>query len=274
MIKIDFGSRYYDDFQKVKSIIDCHKLFETGYNDDKQYYYTIYDKLIDPNTSPSEVAKRYINNLEKFFYRQLYNQDEKNLLIENIIEYLNNYADEIIYRLGRNDYATTHQPPKKKEYETWKNLSTEIIIKNRVWFSDNINSIINYLLKLKNELSASLNDSLNNFQPKFVNNFDSINTSIIWFFFAENLLDKGYIDKSILNEYLLHAFEIKSVPQNKFNLKNSPTKKLIYAVFYRYYKDIAGKPHGKQKAYASLLGDYFEGYKTSTVSTNFNKAIY
>jgi hypothetical protein len=45
-------------------------------------------------------------------------------------------------------------------------------------------------------------------------------------------------------------------------------------VFYTYYKDLAGKPYGKQKKYAALLGNYFEGYNTETVSSNFSKAVY
>ena len=42
-------------------------------------------------------------------------------------------------------------------------------------------------------------------------------------------------------------------------------------VFYNYYKNIAGKPYKKQSQYAALLGDYFEGFNTQNVSTNFNK---
>jgi len=56
-----------------------------------------------------------------------------------------------------------------------------------------------------------------------------------------------------------------------FQLKNTTTKQKAITIFYGYYKDIAGKPHGKQKQYAALLGDYFEGYKTENVSSNFNK---
>jgi hypothetical protein len=42
-------------------------------------------------------------------------------------------------------------------------------------------------------------------------------------------------------------------------------------VFYEYYKNVAGKPHKKQSQYAAILGDYFEGFNTQNVSTNFNK---
>ncbi len=43
------------------------------------------------------------------------------------------------------------------------------------------------------------------------------------------------------------------------------------STFYRYYKDVASKPHRKQKQYAALLGDYFKGFSTENVSTNFNQ---
>ena len=42
-------------------------------------------------------------------------------------------------------------------------------------------------------------------------------------------------------------------------------------VFYEYYKNVASKPHRKQKQYVELLCNYFEGFKTENVRTNFNK---
>jgi len=77
-----------------------------------------------------------------------------------------------------------------------------------------------------------------------------------------------------LNEFLKAAFELKTIPKTLFKIKDAPNKVTIEAVFYKYYKNVAGKRHGKQKQYASLLGDYFEGYKTQTVSSNFSKSAY
>jgi hypothetical protein len=74
-----------------------------------------------------------------------------------------------------------------------------------------------------------------------------------------------------LNEYLKAAFELKIKPETLFKIQNAPTKQAILKVFYDYYRNIAGKPHGKQNKYAALLGDYFEGFSTTNVSTNFNK---
>jgi hypothetical protein len=74
--------------------------------------------------------------------------------------------------------------------------------------------------------------------------------------------------------FLKAAFENKEIPETLLKIKNAPKKTTIEAVFYNYYKNVAGKPHRKQPQYAALLGDYFEGYKTKTIITNFSKSIY
>lgn len=269
MTRIDYKSRYYDDFQKAKSILSYDKLFEKGYNDDKEYYYTIFDKLKDSNRSTTEVAKEYIKNIQDFFERELYRDNEKQLLVENLLEYLKYYGNEAILQLGRDD-DVAHQIIKEKKFKTWGDFSVEVILNNRGRFSDNTDSIITYILELKNELLTFFT-SYNSSSFQFSNNFDNVDVEKISSYFIEKLVNTNYLEENELETYLRHAFDLKSGSNKKFNFKNVPTKKKIYEVFYRYYKDIAGKPHGKQKKYASLLGDYFEGYKTSTVSTNFTK---
>jgi hypothetical protein len=110
--------------------------------------------------------------------------------------------------------------------------------------------------------------------PTFTNNFDKINPTEIYKHFKAGLVEKGYLTEQELNEYLKAAFELKTIPETLFKIKDSPKKSVIEAVFYKYYKNVAGKIHRKQKQYAALLGDYFEGYKTSTVSSNFSKSVY
>lgn len=110
-------------------------------------------------------------------------------------------------------------------------------------------------------------------QP-FTNNFDNIKPTEINKHFKAGLVEKGYLTEEELNEYLKTAFELKTIPETLFNIKNAPKKATIEAVFYTYYKNVAGKIHGKQNQYAALLGDYFEGYKTTTVSSNFSKSVY
>jgi hypothetical protein len=103
----------------------------------------------------------------------------------------------------------------------------------------------------------------------FTNNFDQINPTEIYEHFKAGLVEKGYLTEQELNKYLKVAFEIKTVPETLFKLKQTPTKQKIYTVFYTYYKDIAQKKHNTQKKYASLLGDFFEGYNTDIIKTNW-----
>ena len=110
--------------------------------------------------------------------------------------------------------------------------------------------------------------------PTFTNNFDNIESTEIYKHFKAGLVDKGYLTEQELNEYLKAAFEFKTIPQTLFKIKNAPRKAAIEAVFYTYYKNLAGKIHGRQTLYAALLGNYFEGYKTNTVSSNFSKSVY
>lgn len=107
--------------------------------------------------------------------------------------------------------------------------------------------------------------------PTFTNNFDNITPTEIYNHFKAGLVEKGYLTEQELNEYLKAAFELKTIPGTLFKIKDAPTKQKVMKVFYEYYKNIAGKPHKKQSQYAALLGDYFEGYNTQNVSTNFNK---
>jgi len=111
-------------------------------------------------------------------------------------------------------------------------------------------------------------------KPAFTNNFDNIKPTEIYKHFKAGLVDKGYLTEQELNEYLKAAFELKTIPETLFKIKDAPNKAAIEAVFYRYYKNVAGKIHGKQNQYAALLGNYFEGYKTTTVSSNFSKSVY
>ena len=103
----------------------------------------------------------------------------------------------------------------------------------------------------------------------FTNNFDNIKPTEIYKHFKAGLVEKGYLTEQELNEYLKAAFELKIIPETLFKLKHTPTKQKIYTVFYIYYKDIAQKKHERQKEYAALLGDFFEGYKTETIQTNW-----
>lgn len=106
-------------------------------------------------------------------------------------------------------------------------------------------------------------------KPTFENNFDNVEPIEIYKHFKTGLVDKGYLTEQELNEYLKAAFELKTKPEKLFKLKHTPSKQKIYTVFYTYYKDFAQKKHNTQKDYVALLGDFFEGYETKTIRTNW-----
>jgi len=105
----------------------------------------------------------------------------------------------------------------------------------------------------------------------FTNNFDAADEDEIYRYFYDKLVKKKMLTQAELNEFLISAFQENTPPKKRFKLKNVLTKRKVISIFYKYFKDEAQRPHGKQEQYASLLGEYFEGYKTSTIKTNFSK---
>ena len=102
------------------------------------------------------------------------------------------------------------------------------------------------------------------------NNFDSVPIETVLDYFKKGLVDKRYLSLAELHSYLYHAFHIKKIPQEKFKLQGVQSKQKVRSLFGDYYRNLAGKPKGKQKEYAALLGEYFQGYTTENVSTNFS----
>lgn len=104
------------------------------------------------------------------------------------------------------------------------------------------------------------------------NNFDDVDSKDVINHFRV-LVERKYLSEQELNAFLKAAFELNIPPKQSFKIKDAPSKIKIESIFYKYYKNIAGKPHGKQRKYAALLGDYFQGFKTDTVSSNFSKSV-
>ena len=105
----------------------------------------------------------------------------------------------------------------------------------------------------------------------FKNNFDNINEKIVYNHFHQGLVETKLLDVDTLKDYIKAAFEYQKAPKNRFHFERSPAKKIILKVFYHYYLNVAGKPKGLQPEYAALLGDYFNGWNTKTLLTNFSK---
>jgi hypothetical protein len=108
------------------------------------------------------------------------------------------------------------------------------------------------------------------YYKEFKNNFDKVEPSVVFKHFYNGLVKTKCLDTKSLNEYLKLVFEDADKRQ-KFKLKDTGKKQKVINVFYKYYKDVSLNIHGKQRRYAELLGEYFEGYNTNDVYTNFSK---
>lgn len=108
-------------------------------------------------------------------------------------------------------------------------------------------------------------------QSPFKNNIDNVPESKVIEYFSKNLVDKKYLSKEALDSYLKQAFELKTPPTQKFSFENFPTQAKIRKVFYGYFSTTAGKPSGRKLEYVKLLGEYFNGFETSKIESNFSK---
>jgi len=106
---------------------------------------------------------------------------------------------------------------------------------------------------------------------KFKNNFDRVDEEQVYSYFKKHLVESNMLTNEDLKQFLRLAFEEKNATENLFILKGAIPKYKVIKIFYSYYKGEAGKPHGRQKEFAALLGDYFQDYDTHNVSTNFAK---
>lgn len=105
----------------------------------------------------------------------------------------------------------------------------------------------------------------------FVNNLDSTPEEIVNDYFYKSLVAKNYLSNEELDIYLKQAFDDKTLSGPKFSFTNEPARKVMIKIFYLYYKDIAGKPYGRINDYIRLLGDYFVGFDSQKLRTNFSR---
>lgn len=179
---------------------------------------------------------------------------------------------------------------RKELVKTEKILKQELNIGINIFFKDSgqnfiiepglIDSINQMKLKYANKLISIIDYYLDNEQIdkearkkelSFENKFDSVEPMDVFLHFKSFLVDKGYLSELELKKYLKAAFEVRNPPKKLFKIKDAITKKSVTKVFYLYFKNVAGKPHGRQKDYAALLGNYFEGYSTELIITNFSR---
>ena len=80
-----------------------------------------------------------------------------------------------------------------------------------------------------------------------------------------------YLTENQLDSYLKLAFEELSIPGIKFKFSESPNKKTIQKVFYKFYKEKSKNTYKQKLKYVELLSNYFEGFNTSSLESNFSK---
>jgi hypothetical protein len=103
----------------------------------------------------------------------------------------------------------------------------------------------------------------NNFNPKIKS------VQAVTDFFTKEL--KPYADELVINEFLSLAFEKCEPPKEKLSFTNlNYNKKKIMNVFNTFY-NACGKTQSNATKYAELLGNYFTGFETETVRTNWAK---
>ena len=118
--KIGFGSRYYESFKILKDEILNRNIFELVHNEDKDTYslpflYENYQNKLDVES----ISNSTIGLIKKYFKDNLFNEAEIELLMSNLMPYIENYGAETIDRLSRQvDYLnrTTSETNRQIEF--------------------------------------------------------------------------------------------------------------------------------------------------------------
>ena len=286
---------------KLYELEKCQNIIGYWLNEDK----TVIDKLLNEDTNIIiDYLKPFTNELNSNLLNNESFEAKKDLIKFYIFEFyelqgfIETHKDFLLIGSLTNYSINKYEHESENGFVRKLNAIENYYVKSHELFDMIINEIQICCIKYKidfYELCNELNFSteyfdtgvtrafdeiqIKNDKPKqtnteqetltFTNNFDNIKPTEIYEYFKAGLVDKGYLTTEELNKYLKAAFELKTTPETLFKLKHTPTKQKIYTVFYIYYKDIAQKKHERQKEYAALLGDFFEGYKTEIIQTNW-----
>jgi hypothetical protein len=168
------------------------------------------------------------------------------------------------------DKQTLSKSEKESEYNKVIRILHKIKRDEKTSFYD---TNIQYLFALKetiieNFITNENEDLVKHDNFKFENNFDKVEPNKVYNYFFKKLVEKKYLSNEDLEKYLVLAFQDKKLPKEKFTFSNLQIEK-IRTIFYTYFKDIAINTHGRNKEYAELLGEYFNGFTTQKVRNNF-----
>jgi len=254
-MKIGFTSKYYEALRILKTFVTGITLFPRVYDEDRgtfsyAYYYRVYKNTINANIE----CETRLDMIKKYLSENLYSKKEVDLLISNLILYI----DE--------DQKLT----KEKFKRDLKNIEINKSIIEIVKFGKLIKKLL-INLNENYDIIEGLSYSTIIALEKIKNNFDNIQIETVYNFFKTQLVEKKYMSEADLLKYLSSSFHKLKPPKKLFTLDNYRTKQDIIRIFYKYYDKVAGKPFKKQSKYADLLGLYFIGFDSKSISTNFSK---
>lgn len=263
MAKISMLSQYYKHFSRLSARLNSDIEFR-----DTSFHIKEYKNKINPITISSQI----IEDIENYMSIHYFTKEITLLIIESLSPEVDKYGSENIkfikehiqlrIKLGaplNNDYYKTIialEETRQLLIEKFNSYYKKIALPSEI-----IGNVVEKNSGNKEELNIS----------QIKNNFDSEDINEIYKHFKAGLVDKKYLsDKDLIN-YLYAAFDKMTPPKELFTLADANKKQKIIRVFGEYYRVKAKKPIGKQREYAALLGNYFKGYNTANVSTNFSK---
>ncbi|EMY3554094.1 hypothetical protein ABF190_001700 [Flavobacterium psychrophilum] len=209
------------------------------------------------------------------YFAQINNELDKEKIISDLKTDFHFSIDDIV----------TNMMTTKKSVDNFETGVTYYIAQptpdNRIrGYESNYKQLINFFLNsvefgtTRPTVSApenNLNKTVDKVEFSFNNEFDNVNSKVVFDYFKKELVDKNYLSLEDLENYLDLSFEKRELPKAKFIFKQNRTLKVIRVIFYNYFKNIAYKPNGKQSEYVKLLTDYFQGFEYEKVKNNFNK---
>lgn len=99
--KIGFSSRYYEPFRLLRAKVASQNVFKLIHNSEKgtyslPYLYAGYKNELEPVS----ISKNIIQSIKKYFDDNLFNAEEKKLLLTELMPYIESFGDDTIKSLS------------------------------------------------------------------------------------------------------------------------------------------------------------------------------
>jgi len=291
----DYGYNSGIRFEILRFEKEKKAFFDEVLNFSNNYNKNYFDLVINGIVYNSNSLKAYFIRHQKFAFKNEFIElkDFFTACKEIIIELKKEV--EFQYYSGINDLCLKQdkleaEPSKEnlKILESLKPFEKHTKSKNKIFNIKNLgngkfaaNLSMNNILHLEDSIIDAQKSIKNGNNKKsgnendkpfvFTNNFDHVTEKGVYDYFALHLVKSKHLTKKGLEEYLILAFQNKKLPKQKISLLNKNTNKEIIKIFYNYFNIQAGHPYGKQFDYVKLLGNYFMGFDSDKLKTNFSK---